>query len=197
MNYERFRDYLYYLLPSPLKRVKEAVNQWYIFLSVIGDAYDRVQAELERAVEETTIATCSDVLLQYYAEDRGMHRYPDEPAETFRARIAMQDEVEALGGTKAALLLAAKTLGYEQVEHVWLPDLGYPDKWSQFLIRITVADGQEHPVDFGTLVSEIRKVKDSTSLDNYCFCSLMGAGSRIYTGAAVSVVNHVEVGEVR
>lgn len=196
MSYEKFRDYLYYLLPSPWKRVKQAVNQWHILLSVIGDEYDKVQAELERAAEETTVATCSDFLLQYYADDRGMYRYPDEPVETFRARIAMQDEVEALGGTKAGLLLAAKTLGYD-VEHVWLPDLGYPDKWSQFLIRITAAEGQEHPVDFGTLVSEIRKVKDSTSLDNYSFCSRIGAGSRIYVGAAVSVVNYVEVGEVR
>ena len=57
--YEKFRDYLYYLLPTPFKRLKKIKNQWYIFFKVIGDEYDKVQAELERALEETSVATCS------------------------------------------------------------------------------------------------------------------------------------------
>lgn len=194
MNYERFRDYLYYLLPSPFKRIKKSLNQWYIFLSVIGDAYDRVQAELERAVEETTVATCSDFLLQYYAEDRGMYRYPDEPVETFRARIAMQDEVEALGGTKQAILLAAQTLGFTDAEHIWYPDLGYADKWSQFLLRVVVRNDQDFPVSHAILLNEIRKAKESTSLDNYCYCNVID--SNMFVGVAMAEKNYIEIGDI-
>lgn len=190
--FEKFRDYLYYLLPSPFKRLKKTKNQWYIFCKVIGDEYDKVQAELEHALDQTSIVTCNVDMLQYYAQDRGMYRYPEEDDEAFRARIATQDEVEALGGTKAGIILAAKTLGYEAVEHVWYPDLGYPDKWSQFLLRVGVRNDSEHPTNIGVLVKEVRKVKDSTSLDNYALCNVMDG--KVYIGAAMSIKNYIEIG---
>ncbi len=192
--YEKFRDYLYYLLPTPFKRLKKIKNQWYIFFKVIGDEYDKVQAELERALEETSVATCSVDMLPYYAQDRGMYRYTEEDDETFRSRIAMQDEVEALGGTKAGIILAAKTLGYDDVEHLWYSDIGYPDKWSQFLLRVSVSDDQEHPVTIEILVREVRKAKDSTSLDNYCLCNVLHSGAKI--GATISVVNYIGLGDI-
>lgn len=190
--YDKFRDYLYYLLPLPFKRLKKIKNQWYIFVKVIGDEYDKVQAELERALDETTVATCSVDLLQFYAQDRGMYRYPDEDDEAFRSRIALQDEVEALGGTKAGIILAAKSLGYDDVEHLWYPDIGYTDKWSQFLLRVGVRNDSEHPVNIGVLIQEVRKVKDSTSLDNYALCN--AADGKVYIGAAMSVKNYIEIG---
>lgn len=190
--FEKFRDYLYYLLPSPLKRLKRTKNQWYIFFKVIGDEYDKVQAELEHALDQTSVVTCNVDMLQYYAQDRGIYRYPEEDDEAFRSRIALQDEVEALGGTKAGIILAAKTLGYEEVEHLWYPDLGYPDKWSQFLLRVGVRNESEHPVNIGVLVKEIRKVKDSTSLDNYALCNAVEG--KVYIGAAMSVKNYIEIG---
>ena len=49
--YQRFRDYLYYLLPAPFKKVRQEINQWYIFLQVIGDEYDKVQKELYQALD--------------------------------------------------------------------------------------------------------------------------------------------------
>ncbi len=192
--FEKFRDYLYYLLPSPFKRLKKLKNQWYIFFKVIGDEYDKVQADLECALDQTSVVTCNVDMLQYYAQDRGMYRYPEEDDETFRRRIALQDEVEALGGTKAGIILAAKTLGYEDVEHLWYPDLGYPDKWSQFLLRVGVQNDSEHPVNLDVLVNEVRKVKDSTSLDNYCLCNILYSVSKI--GATISVVSYMELGDL-
>lgn len=186
--YQKFADYLYYLLPAPFKRVRKAKNQWYIFLKVIGDEYDKVQSELEQALNETSVVTCRKQMLQYYAQDREMYRYQDEDSEIFRSRIAMHDEIEALGGTKAGILLAAETLGYS-AEHIWYPELGYPEKWSQFLLRLKVRD---KPINFEMLKREIRKVKDSTSLDNYCFSSDMNGKS--YTGAAMTVKNHIRIG---
>lgn len=187
--FEKFRDYLYYLLPSPFKRLKK--NQWYIFFKVIGEEYDKVQTELECALEQTSVVTCNVDMLQYYAQDRGMYRYTGEDDETFRSRIAMQDEVEALGGTKAGIILAAKTLGYEDAEHLWYPDIGYPDKWSQFLLRVIAHNESEHPINIGTLIQEVRKVKDSTSLDNYALCNDLEG--KIYVGATMSVKNFIDI----
>lgn len=192
--FEKFVDYLYYLLPAPLKLVGKPINQWYIFLSVIGDEYDRAQEELERALEETTVATCSDMLLPYYAQDRGIYRYPDEDEEHFRTRIAMYDEVEALGGTREAIILAASTLGYESPEHIWYPDMGEMDKWSQFLLKVTVKNEQEHPVSYSVLKNEIRKIKESTSLDNYCYCNMIESSVRM--GIAVSEKNYIQMGDI-
>ena len=192
--FEKFRDYLYYLLPSPLKRLKRTKNQWYIFFKVIGDEYDKVQAELEHALDQTSVVTCNADMLQYYAQDRGIYRYPEEDDEAFRRRIALQDEVEALGGTKAGIILAAKSLGYDNVEHVWYPDIGYPDKWSQFLLRVGVQNDSEHPVNIGVLVKEVRKAKDSTSLDNYALCNTLYSGVRI--GVTISVVSYIELGDI-
>lgn len=192
--FEKFRDYLYYLLPSPFKRLKKEKNQWYIFFKVIGDEYDKVQAELEHALDQTSVVTCNVDMLQYYAQDRGMYRYPEEDDEAFRSRIALQDEVEALGGTKAGIILAAKTLGYEDVEHLWYPDIGYPDKWSQFLLRVGVQNESEHPVNIDVLIKEVRKAKDSTSLDNYALCNTLYSGLKI--GATISVVSYIELGDI-
>lgn len=191
--FDKFRDYLYYLLPTPFKKLKKELNQWYIFLSVIGDEYDKVQAELERALEETAVATCSDSLLEYYAQEREMYRYPNESNDTYRSRIAMRDEVEALGGTKQAILLAAKTLGFIDAEHIWLPDLGYSDKWSQFLLRVTVNGVQDFPTDIETLKAEVRKAKDSTSLDNYCLSNVIHG--RVFFGAGISIRAITEIGD--
>jgi len=192
--FDRFRDYLYYLLPSPFMRLKKTKNQWYIFFKVIGDEYDNVQAELERALDQTSVVTCNVEMLQYYAQDRGMHRYQDEDDETFSSRIAMQDEVEAFGGTKAGIILAAKTLGYNDVEHLWYPDIGYPDKWAQFLLRVGVRDDTEHPANISMLIREVRKVKDSTSLDNYMLCNVVNSGTKI--GTTVSVVDYIDLGDM-
>ena len=153
-----------------------------------------MQAELERALDQTSVVTCNVEMLQYYAQDRGMHRYPDEDDETFRSRIAMQDEVEAFGGTKAGIILAAKTLGYNDVEHLWYPDIGYPDKWAQFLLRVGVRDDTEHPANISMLTREVRKVKDSTSLDNYMLCNVVNSGTKI--GTTVSVVNYIDLGDM-
>lgn len=188
--YQKFRDYLYYLLPAPYKRLKKSINQWYILLKVIGDEYDKVQAELERALDETSVVTCSALMLQYYAQDREMYRYQGEDDEDFRRRIAMHDEVEALGGTKEAILVAARTLGYD-AEHIWYPDLGHPEKWSQFLLRIKT--DPEKPVNYEMLKKEIRKAKDSTSLDNYSFQG--ESYGKSYAGAALSVKNYIKIGE--
>lgn len=173
----KWRDYFWYLLPSPFKIVSQKFNQWYIFFKVIGEEYDQVQTELERAVDETTIATCSDMMLPYFAEDKGLYKYSGENNGAFRSRIAMHDELESLGGTKDGIILAVKTAGFQKVEHYWLPVItGDDTRWAEFYLY--VYDDLESNVtsDFDNLKKYVRDVKASESQDNYRFiCAAEGA----------------------
>ena len=40
VTYDNFKDYMYYLLTSPFKRVKKSINNWYILCEVLGSWFD-------------------------------------------------------------------------------------------------------------------------------------------------------------
>lgn len=169
--FQKFADYLYYLLPAPFKRIKKSINQWYIFFQVIGNEYDEVQKDLERAVDETTIATCSDMLLAYFAANHNLTRYQNEGSEEFRRRIAMSAELEKFGGTREGVLLTAKATGVKSVEYYWLPDVtGDYSRWAEFYLFLydsLDSASEKLDVDFDVLRNNIRDVKNSESKDNY------------------------------
>ena len=166
--FERFRDYIYYLLPSFLKRVRKSVNQWWIFTKVVGDWFDECLDDMERARDETTIATCSDTMLRYHGEDRGLVQYSGESYDTFRGRIAMYDEVMRMGGTSEGIILAVNALGYEDVEHVWAPELtGDYDRWAEFYILIHEDIANPVPTALENVIREVRFWKEPEALDNY------------------------------
>ena len=116
--FDKFCDYMYYLLTSPFKRVKKSINQWYILFRVLGRRFDDALESLYNAEEQTMLATCEPEMLPVHAEDRKMARYPGEEDENFRARIANYPEVLRLGGSDPGVLLAVRTLGYATPELV-------------------------------------------------------------------------------
>lgn len=188
--FDEFKDYFYYLLPAPFKRVVKSVNQWYILFSVIGNEFDKMIEELYRACDETMITTCSDDLLIYHAKDRGLYRYAGESNDNFRTRIALYDELIASGGMREALLRAAQSAGYDKVEHKWLGELG---KWASFELVLYVPEGEEPPIKHDVLRTEVQKWKDSTSCDNYRY--VYSCHSEIWVGGEITVVNRIEVGD--
>ena len=114
---DKFRDYIWYLLSKPFKILKKAQNQWWIWAKVMGGWWDEVKDDLQRARDETTIATCSDIMLQIHAEDRGpdgITQYVGESNDAFRSRIAMYDETERLGGTRDGIILAVNSIGCDR-----------------------------------------------------------------------------------
>lgn len=182
--FQKFADYIYYLLPTPFKMLQKKINQWYIFCKVIGGWYDEVKADLLRAADETAIATCSDILLPYYGEERKLTQYKNEDNTTFRIRIAMADEIESMGGTRDGILLAAKTTGLQNVEYYWLPVLtGDYSRWAEFYLLIYDSlDEPKTDTDFEVLRKNVRDVKGSESKDNYRYictaeCDLQHEGS--------------------
>lgn len=167
--FQKFADYIYYLLPAPFKRLKKNINQWYILCRVIGSWFDEVKGDLLRAADETTIATCSQILLSYYGEERNLTQYINEGETEFRIRIAMADEIESLGGTKQGVILAAKTAGIQNVEHYWLPEVtGDYSRWAEFyLFLYDSLDQKKSDVDFNVLRNNVRDAKHSESKENY------------------------------
>lgn len=64
--------------------------------------------------------------------------------------------------------LAVNSIGYEDVEHVWLPRYnGDWDRWAEFIIIINEDVANPQPTSTANLIREVRDKKESTSKDNY------------------------------
>ncbi len=168
--YDKFCDYMYYLLTSPFKRIKKHVNQWYILFKVLGRYFDEDMENLYRALEETMVASCSIEMLLVHAAERRMTRYQGEENENFRKRISSYMEVLKLGGTNPGVLLAAKSLGYDDIEIIRADVVtGDKERWAEFFVIIQMNAEHPHPISFPILVKNIRKAKAVGAKDNYLF----------------------------
>lgn len=166
--FERFSDYMYYLLSTPFKKVHKLKNQWYLFFKVVGKLFDRNKEILFQIREESMIATCSDEMLSVHAEDRGLTRYDGESNDNFRRRIALYEEVCRLGGTQNGMKKAVEALGYRNVEIV--PFRMYNSaRWAEFYVEILQTIDEEKPIADVILKKVVRKTKSSSAKDNYIF----------------------------
>ncbi|MDE6232845.1 MAG: hypothetical protein K2M60_05800 [Lachnospiraceae bacterium] len=172
--FDKFCDYMYYLLTSPFKKVRKSVNQWYILFKVLGKRFDEAMESIEDAREQTMLATCEPVMLAVHADERHMSRYPGECDENFRTRIANYAEVLKLGGTDQGVLLAVRTLGFKNPEIIRANELtGYdinsqlPDRWAEFYIVVKMNVNESLPVSVDILKKEVRKTKVVGAKDNY------------------------------
>lgn len=187
---ENFTEYMWYLLTTPFKKLKKALNQWYIFCRVFGRRFDEVKEDILRARDEGMVATCSHEMLPVHGADRGLTRYKEEHPENYRSRIAMYEELCKLGGTNEGVLLAVKTLGYtspvlvkaneltgfSQINGSWILDGSRKleadaamNRWAEFYIIIAMDADEEHPISFDILRKNVRKWKEVGAKDNYLF----------------------------
>lgn len=102
---ENFIEYMWYLLTTPLKKLKKALNKWYILCRVFGKRFDEAKEDILRARDEGMVATCSHEMLPVHGADRRLTRYEGEHPENFRSRIAMYEEICKLGGTNELSLI--------------------------------------------------------------------------------------------
>lgn len=170
MAYDKFADYMYYLLTTPFKRVRKAANNWYLLFKVLGAWMDDCMEDIYKAREEGMVATCSDIMLSVHASDRDMYRLPGESNDNYRCRIAWYTELKRLGGTEQGVLLAIKTLGYEDPKVVRATEhTGDAGRWAEFYIILENDIDYTEPVAFEVLKSQVRRVKYSAAKDNYLF----------------------------
>ena len=170
MAYDKFCDYMYYLLTSPFKKVKKAINQWHILFQVLGARFDDAMESLYTAGEQTMVATCALEMLPVHAADRGLERHAGESMENFRARVAMYWEICRLGGTNQGILLAARTLGYDDADIKTSKEFkGDEERWAEFYVLIRMEMAQAFPIPFHIFRKEIRTWKEVGAKDNYQF----------------------------
>ena len=69
-RYDNFGDYMFDLLFAPLKKGKEAANQFRIFFRVIGKDFDDVKKAFFRVRDEANVVSASPVMLPVHGQDR-------------------------------------------------------------------------------------------------------------------------------
>ena len=132
---ENFVEYMWYLFTPPYKKVRKALNSWYILCKVFGRRFDELKEDVLRARDEGMVATCCHEMLPVHGADRRLFRYEGEQTENFRSRIAMYEEVCRLGGTDEGMILAVMALGFLDVEKKTAKELyGDMERWAEFYI---------------------------------------------------------------
>lgn len=176
---ENFIEYMWYLLTTPLKKLKKALNKWYILCKVFGRRFDEIKEDILRARDEGMVATCSHEMLPVHASDRGLSRYKSEEWENFRSRIAMYEEICKLGGTNEGILLAIRTLGYRSTKIIRANELTgsqyetLENRWAEFYVIINMGVDEKYPIGFEILQKTVRKWKEVGAKDNYLFVLLV------------------------
>lgn len=182
--FERFSDYMFYLLTAPFKRVKKSVNAWYKVLCVFGKMFDEVKGSFFSARDEGMIATCSEIMLKEHGRDRGLIRYSEETTENYRSRIALFEEICRLGGTNAGIVLSVNALGYDDVAIKSAKEIEpETEAWAEFYVVISLHE-KEQEVRLEQLCKEVRKVKEVGAKDNYLFSR--ERSHSIYVAAAMT-----------
>lgn len=166
--FEKLADYLFYLLPGPLKQNKKQ-NQLRIFLSVLGGVMDDIRDDILRLREESIIFTASPCMLDVFAQERGMFRLSGETEEEFRLRLMEKADVAALSGSEAGILLALKTVGYPDcsIEPLWKEDA---ERWAEIYVSFHPGSVDAvNNIDFACIKREVCKTKQAGTLPHYRF----------------------------
>lgn len=126
---KNYMDYLYYLLPSPLKLIGKKASVWLILCRVLGSWCDTLKKTILDVREQSMILTCDPALLPVFGQERDMPRLSGESEEDYRIRLAMKVILAQQAGTTRGILSAVRSLGYERgrVEPLYLED---PVRWA-------------------------------------------------------------------
>lgn len=167
MAFDKFSDYMYYLLPAPLKKLVKSKNSFYALCKVVGKLFDDTKAEFMWVREQHMLGTCSVDLLELHGSERDMPRLKDEDIEAYRVRLAMKYLIAQEAGTNEGIKTALKALGYDNsyVEPYYLID---STRWAEFIVWLRSSKKLQTSLnDFAVIDTEIMKVKSASSMPNY------------------------------
>lgn len=162
--FDKFGDYMFYLLNAPLKKMKDGRNQLRIFFSVAGEIFDGMMQDLLKFRKQKMISTAEPIILEVIGRDRDMFRMQDESIGQYRRRLQMKAVIAELGGTNRGLLMAMEVLGYPEcrVEPLYLTDRS---RWAEICIDILVT----HDINYSAILYEVLKVKPARTLPCFRF----------------------------
>ena len=165
--FEKYADYMYYLLHAPFKKIRKELNQYYILFKVLGKYFDKAKGFLFLARESSNIISAPEEVLLLHGMDRDMIRLKGESVEDYRYRLIMKMEIAKQAGTIQGILLAAKALGYDEAKHVplYLTD---ETRWAEFNLYLS-GSYISNINELSVINEEINKVKQASSKANLIF----------------------------
>lgn len=165
--FEKFQDYMYYLLPGPLKKVIPKKNQFYILFKVFGKLLDQTKEDIFKVREQSMIMGASGRMLDEHGADRKVERFQGEDDESYRIRLSMKNLIAEMAGTEEGIKYALKSLGLKNfyIEPLWKED---DERWAEFYVYVDEKD-MDLISNFNTVRSTVREVKMASSLPNYGF----------------------------
>ncbi len=185
--FDKFGDYMFYLLNAPLKKIKNGKNQLKIFFSVIGEIFDGMLEDNIKFQKQKTISQAEPIMLEIIGQDRSMFRLQGESIEQYRHRLQMKAIISELGGTNKGLLLAMEILGYPDctVEPLYKTDRS---RWAEIYIDILIT----HDINYEAILYEVLKVKPARTLPYFRFFYKIQA-DKVKSMAAGGIGNVIKI----
>ena len=134
----RLADYLWWLLPSFMKKRERRLALTGSLVDLLGESLDGARATLTEIIPQLLAATATGEYLDRLARLRTVFRGVGETDESLRTRVLAALAIKRLGGTLPGMVQGLATLGY--VVEVLETYRGTPH-WSHFLVRILGWDG--------------------------------------------------------
>jgi hypothetical protein len=161
----KFADYMYYLLHSPLKKVEKYKNQIHILFKVLGRIFDQTKQDIFKVREQSMIISASGKMLDEHGKDRGMKRLPEESEEYYRNRLMLKKVIAEKAGTIEGLLLTLQAMGYEKsyIEPYYIHD---PTRWAEFIIYLR-SEKPSGMNNISVIDEEVMRVKPASGKPSY------------------------------
>ena len=131
-------DYLWWLLPSFLKRKGRQDSIVGGVCDAVGDRFDDARTTIAEVIPLLLVETATGDYLDRLARMRHLARGVGEPDESLRTRVLAAMAIKRLGGTLPGMMQGLAALGY--VVDVLETYRGTPH-WSHFLVRILAWNG--------------------------------------------------------
>jgi hypothetical protein len=131
-------DYLWWLLPTFLKKKERAQALTGTLVDLLGDVLDDARSTLTEVVPQLLAATATGEYLDRLARQRAVYRGVGESDSSLRTRVLAALAIKRLGGTLPGMVQGLATLGY--LVEVLETYRGTPH-WSHFLVRVLGWDG--------------------------------------------------------
>lgn len=164
--FEKFSDYMWYLLHAPLK-VKRLGSSILTLFIVLGILFDELKEQLLSVQKQGNILTATDRYLDLCGRDRNIPRLKNEDDESYRKRLLMKVEVAQRAGTLKGLEVALDAMGYEvEIRPAYLED---ETRWAEFWVILDEELDRHEVYDFKMIKQTVMEVKQASAKPNYGF----------------------------
>lgn len=164
--FEKFKDYMFFLLHSPLK-ILQGKSEIYKLFNVLGNEFDEFKNNVLEVEKQSNIFSAKNFYLDILASDRNIARFQNETDENLRQRIMLKPDVMKMAGTKKGVILALKSLNYEaNIEPCYLID---KNRWAEFNVIINDDLIKNSNYNFKIIKETVMEVKQASSKPSWVF----------------------------